>query len=121
IVHRDIKPANILIASDGTPKVTDFGIATLDQGSSLTVPGVFIGTAAYAAPEQHHGATDIRSDIYSLGVVLFEMLTGSLPFKAETATGMMRLHAESAVPLERLAGQPEAVAAVVARCLEKDP
>lgn len=121
IVHRDIKPGNILITPAGTPKVTDFGIATLNHGSSLTVPGMFVGTAAYAAPEQHHGAADVRSDIYSLGVVLFELATGSLPFVAETATGMMRQHEQSRVPVERLQGQPPKLAAAIIRCLEKSP
>lgn len=121
IVHRDIKPANVLLGAGGVPKVTDFGIATLSHASSLTVPGMFIGTAAYAAPEQHRGEADVRSDLYSLGVVIFEMLTGSLPFAAETATGMMRQHEEARVPLERLAGQPPALVGVVGRCLEKSP
>ncbi|MEO8541009.1 MAG: serine/threonine-protein kinase, partial [bacterium] len=121
IVHRDIKPANILMAPDGTAKVTDFGIATLNQGSSLTVPGMFVGTAAYAAPEQHHGTADVRSDIYSLGVVLFELLTGTLPFLAETATGMMREHESGRIPVERLAGMNPRLAAAIVRCLEKAP
>ncbi len=121
VVHRDIKPANILIAPDGTAKVTDFGIATLNHGSSLTVPGMFVGTAAYAAPEQHHGTSDVRSDIYSLGVVLFELVTGTLPFSAETATGMMRAHEQGRVPAERLQGQPPRLAAAIVRCLEKSP
>lgn len=121
IVHRDIKPGNILIAPDGTAKVTDFGIATLSHGSSLTVPGMFVGTAAYAAPEQHHGAADVRSDIYSLGVVLFELATGGLPFVAETATGMMRQHESAPVPVERLAGTNPGLAAAIRRCLEKSP
>jgi len=121
VVHRDIKPANILIGADGVAKVTDFGIATLDHSSSLTMPGMFIGTAAYAAPEQHRGETDIRADIYSLGVVLFEMLTGSLPFQADTATGLMRKHEEAPVPIERLQGQPAVLVSAVQRCLEKSP
>lgn len=121
IVHRDIKPGNILIGPDGTPKVTDFGIATLSQSSSLTMPGMFVGTAAYAAPEQHRGEADSRSDIYSLGVVLFEMLAGSLPFQAETATGMMRQHEDARPPLERLSAQPTELVTIVGRCLEKSP
>ncbi len=121
VVHRDIKPANILIASDGTARVTDFGIATLNQGSSLTIPGMFVGTAAYAAPEQHHGAADIRSDIYALGVVLFEMVTGSLPFAGSTATEMLRQHESGRVPVERLRDQPPQLAGAIARCLEKSP
>ena len=121
IVHRDIKPENILLTNDASVKVTDFGIARMTFSSGVTMPGMFVGTLAYSAPEQHNGQTDARSDIYSLGVVLFEMLAGQCPFNAPTPTGLIRLHEEAPPPLEKLAGVPQELIAVVAKCLEKDP
>jgi hypothetical protein len=82
---------------------------------------MFLGTMAYAAPEQFRGQADIRSDIYATGVTLFFMLTGELPFQADTALSLMRLHDEAPPPLDRLAGLPAPLVHVVARCLEKDP
>ncbi len=85
LVHRDIKPANILLASRGAVKVTDFGIAKLLDGLDLTQPGMLVGTAKYLAPEQVTGeAVDGRGDVYALGVVLYEMLTGVAPFVGDT-------------------------------------
>ena len=83
IVHRDIKPANILITDDGSVRLADFGIAKAEEDPDLTVAGTLVGTAAYLAPEQVGGGRiDQRSDLYALGVILYQRLTGSLPFEA---------------------------------------
>ncbi len=123
IVHRDIKPSNILLARDGTIKVTDFGLAT-----SLRLRGpdsqFIVGTAGYLSPEQGTGEdVDIRSDIYSLGIVLFELASGALPFSSDgTPSSIMRKHA--LVPPPSLSGTgkvPPAVEAIIQRCLAKRP
>ena len=96
IVHRDVKPQNVLLSSDGHVKVTDFGIATMMGGGpslGLTETGTVVGTAAYLSPEQAQGeATDARSDLYSLGVVLYEMLAGYPPFRGDTPISVAYQH-----------------------------
>jgi serine/threonine-protein kinase len=129
VIHRDIKPDNILL--EGTRRrvmVTDFGIAKAlsDIGSgTLTGTGVAIGTPAYMSPEQAAGEREIdaRSDLYSLGVVAYEMLTGEVPFKAPTVAGILLKQVTQPVPnlTETRPDCPEELAATVSRCLEKEP
>ena len=127
VIHRDIKPGNILVSTTGQVKVADFGIARalgagVEQG--LTQTGAVMGTATYFSPEQAQGvSTDQRSDIYSLGVVMYEMLSGVAPFTGENAVAIAykQVH-EHAMPLDqRLASVPSEVAAIVAKCMEKSP
>ncbi|HEX5326131.1 MAG TPA: protein kinase, partial [Acetobacteraceae bacterium] len=122
IVHRDVKPANMLLSKEGEVKITDFGIAHLDD-SDLTQIGSQVGTPAYMPPEQVLGnKVDARSDLYSSGVVLYEMLTGRRPFQGSTASVM---HKILYVPAPRLsestAAFPPALDALVAKVLAKDP
>ena len=128
VVHRDIKPDNILLATDGRAMVTDFGIARAvsDSGDSrLTATGMAIGTPAYMAPEQAAGDRDVdgRTDLYSLGVVGYQMLTGEPPFKAGNTPAMLVKHlSEPPVPVtERRSGIPDDLARVVMTLLEKEP
>ena len=127
VIHRDIKPGNILVSTTGQVKVADFGIARalgagVEQG--LTQTGAVMGTATYFSPEQAQGvSTDQRSDIYSLGIVMYEMLCGVAPFTGENAVAIAykQVH-EHAMPLtQRLASIPTEVAAIVAKCMEKAP
>ncbi len=123
IVHRDVKPQNVLIDEDGTAKVTDFGIArTLDQ-DGLTADGRVLGTTDYVSPEQALGhAVTGQSDLYSLGIVLFEMLTGDVPFHGENQVAVAMKHVREELPDLQLR-RPEvssALAAVVDRATDKD-
>lgn len=127
VIHRDVKPGNILVSTTGQVKVADFGIARalgagVEQG--LTQTGAVMGTATYFSPEQAQGIfTDQRSDIYSLGIVMYEMLSGTAPFKGENAVAIAykQVH-ELAIPInERVASVPVALASVVAKCMEKSP
>ncbi|WP_165390995.1 serine/threonine-protein kinase [Pseudoduganella lutea] len=121
VVHRDIKPANILVASDAQVKITDFGIARL-EASTLTQVGAVVGTPSYMAPEQLHGRpVDGRADIFSAGVVLYQMLTGTRPFAGTASEVICQvLHDEPAPPSTRCAGLHPAFDAVVRRALAKD-
>jgi len=125
LVHRDVKPANILIAVDGTVKVTDFGIAKALSAAeaTLTTPGTVVGTAAYVAPEQlEDGEVDARADIYALGVVLHESLTGRPAFSGDTATATaaMRLTHELLPPRQLRADVPRALDDVIVRATQRD-
>ena len=123
-VHRDIKPQNILLAPDGTMKLTDFGIARAADLSGMTRTGQFMGTPHYMSPEQARGErADIRTDIYAFGVVLYQMFTGELPFSADTPLAVLRQHIEVTPPSVRRARADlsPALASVVERCLAKDP
>jgi serine/threonine-protein kinase len=123
LVHRDVKPQNVLIDSEGRAKVTDFGIARELEQDGLTRTGRVLGTTDYVSPEQAMGnAVDARSDIYSLGVLLFEMLTGDVPFKAENLVGVAMKHVNERLPdvQRRRPEVSSALAAVVERATEKD-
>jgi hypothetical protein len=99
VVHRDVKPANVLLRSDGTAKVTDFGIARASGDSTLTATGSILGTAHYLAPEQASGEpASPQTDVYATGIVLFEMLTGRVPFDAESPVTVATLHVKDEVP-----------------------
>ncbi|CAL9639509.1 Serine_threonine-protein kinase PknD (plasmid) [Streptomyces sp. enrichment culture] len=127
LVHRDIKPGNVLLAADGTAKVADFGIARAAEGAgtALTRTGVLVGTPCFMSPEQVLGRPDIdgRSDLYSVGVMLFQMITGRLPFEADSGYAIGYLHLTAPPPTLASMGiaAGPAVEAVVARALAKDP
>ena len=123
LVHRDVKPQNVLIDSEGRAKVTDFGIARSLESDGLTKTGRVLGTTDYVSPEQAMGQdVDARSDIYSLGVLLYEMLTGDVPFKAENLVGVAMKHVNEKMPnVQKVRPQvSSALAAVVERATEKD-
>jgi serine/threonine-protein kinase len=127
IVHRDLKPGNILLTRDGTPKVTDFGLARrLEGDGGLTLSGTPMGTPSYMAPEQARGekkAIGPATDVYALGAILYEMLTGRPPFRAESATAtLQQVVTDEPVPPARLNPQvPRDLATICLKCLEKDP
>jgi serine/threonine-protein kinase len=125
IVHRDIKPANMMLrADDGRLVLMDFGIAKVSSGTGLTVEGSTIGTPEYMAPEQAEGETvDPRSDLYACGVVLYEMVTGRVPFQGRSAFQVLRLQVEGEVapPTQTGAACPPRLEQVILRALSKRP
>jgi predicted ATPase/class 3 adenylate cyclase len=123
IIYRDLKPANVLLAQDGTPRLTDFGIAQLADGSRLTQTGVLVGTVSYLSPEALSGEVqDFRTDIWAFGVLLFEMLTGRLPFSGDNITA--RITATLTQPVPDLTQYnldiPKSLIDLIYRMLEKD-
>jgi serine/threonine protein kinase len=124
IVHRDVKPGNIMISRNGTAKVMDFGIAKAATAGNLTQVGSILGTVAYLSPEQARGEpVDGRSDIYSLGALLYQMLTGNLPLKGDTYVEMVHKlnNQDPPLPSETNPGIPRKMDAVIMRALAKEP
>jgi serine/threonine-protein kinase len=126
MIHRDVKPANLMLDSKEGHRVvlTDFGIAKIVKGSQMTVTGGLVGTPAYMSPEQGVGETgDERSDLYSLGIIMFQMVTGDLPYDAETPLALIMKHLNDPVPsvLEVNSKLPQPVDEVISRLMSKEP
>ena len=124
VIHRDIKPQNIMLLKDGTIKVTDFGIARLQKNSAHTITNKAIGSVHYISPEQARGdITDEKSDIYSVGVMLYEMLTGKLPFEADNAVSVaiMQLQSDPVLPREINQNIPEGLEEITLKAMQKKP
>jgi pentatricopeptide repeat protein len=123
VIHRDLKPGNIMIDKEGQAKIMDFGIARAIREKGITMAGALVGTPEYMSPEQVEGKeADPRSDIYALGVILFEMVTGQVPFEGKTAFSIAAKHKTEPPPIpKKLAPQiPEGLSKLILRCLEKD-
>ncbi len=124
IIHRDLKPANIMLTRSGEAVLTDFGIAQIVGGTQYTVSGALMGTLSYMAPEQGlEGRCDVTSDIYSLGIAYYEVLTGSVPFDADTPLAILMKHVNDPLPLPRRADPtiPESFERVALKALAKRP
>jgi eukaryotic-like serine/threonine-protein kinase len=124
VVHRDVKPQNVILTNEGRPKVTDFGIARSADVESVTLTGTVMGTSEYIAPEQARGElVDFRSDVYSLGAILFELSAGEVPFRGENPVSVAMRHLHEPVPSvrERRPDVPARLDAAIRRAMAKDP
>ena len=123
VVHRDIKPENILFAEDNSFRLTDFGIAKTDESTIKTQQGIILGSPGYMSPEQASGeALDLRSDIYSLGITLFQMLTGKIPFEGETSQVLIKHITQAPPPPSQFNPEiPANIEAIILKMLEKKP
>src|SRR5580698_10190558 len=125
VIHRDVKPGNVLITDEGQVKVTDFGIArAVNTDESLTQTGAVMGTATYFSPEQAEGlGVDARSDIYSLGVVLYEMVAGRPPFVGDSPVSVASKHVREQAPAPRQFNPsvPQDLEAIILKCMAKSP
>jgi serine/threonine protein kinase len=124
VIHRDIKPSNMMLTDDGVIKLMDFGIARVGPDASLTITGTTLGSLAYMSPEQVRcESVDARSDLYSVGVSLYEMVTGTRPFQADSNFLIMQAHLQETPkpPMEVRPGLPAAVNQIILMALEKDP
>ena len=124
IIHRDIKPQNIIIAPDGSIKVTDFGIAKIPNSETITMADKAIGSVHYISPEQASGLrVDVRSDLYSLGIILYEMICNRVPFEAENAVAVacMQISSRAVPPSEIVPGVPKGLEQIVMKAISKRP
>lgn len=124
IIHRDVKPHNIMVTEDGLVKVTDFGIAKASNSVTLTNTGKILGSAHYFSPEQAKGnVVDCRTDIYSLGIVMYEMVTGKVPYDAESPVSVALKHIqEKVIPPKQINNSiPENLNLLILKCIEKEP
>ena len=124
MIHRDIKPQNIIIEATGGLKIMDFGIARLKEERGMTAEGTVVGTPDYMSPEQARGQQlDFRSDIYSTGVVLYEVFTGTIPFEGETPLAVVLKHIQEAPPSPQTRNPriDPRISQIILKCMQKDP